>query len=201
MYAYIKGTLVSATPAQVILDVNGIGYILYIPHRVLEQLPALGHTMQLFSTFVVREFAHSLYGFISEHERDVFEVLMNITGIGPKLALSLIGHLPLPALQEAIMIQDIRTLCKVPGVGKKTAERLIVELKDKLAHLLHFDMADYALEARFDPKSQTLQDAVLALINLGYTQSVAQKAVKQSLKELNDEADLATLITLALKFI
>lgn len=200
MYAYLKGVLVSANASQVVIDVHGVGYILHIPHRLLDQLPSIGQPLQLFTAFVVREFAHSLYGFISEHERDVFDVLMNITGIGPKLALSLIGHLPLPALQESIITQDIRTLCKVPGVGKKTAERLIVELKDKLAHLLQFDMLDYALEAKVDPKNQTFRDAVLALINLGYTQSAAQKAVKQSINELNDEADLGILITVALKY-
>lgn len=201
MYAYLKGVLVSANASQVIVDINGIGYVLFIPHRVLEQLPFIGQPVQFYTTFVVREFAHSLYGFINEHERDVFEVLMNITGIGPKLALSLIGHLTLPALQEAIAVQDLRTLCKVPGVGKKTAERLIVELKDKLAHLLQFDMTDYAAVKMKDPKNQNLQDAILALINLGYTQSVAQKAVKQSLKELSEEADLAGLITMSLKYI
>lgn len=201
MYAYVKGTLVSATPSQVIIDVNGLGYILFIPLRVLEQLPSIGQTVLLFTTFVVREFAHTLYGFLQEHERDVFDVLTNITGVGPKLALSLIGHLTLPALQGAIARQDIQMLCKVPGVGKKTAERLIVELKDKLAHLLHFEMVDYAVETKPDPKNQTLQDAILALINLGYTQSVAQKAVKQSLKEMNGEVELVSLITLALKYI
>ncbi len=201
MYAYLKGVLVSATTSQVVVDIHGIGYLLFIPHRVLDQLPAIGQSVQLFTTFVVREFAHSLYGFINEYERDVFDVLMNITGIGPKLALSLIGHLTLPALQEAIAEQDLRTLCKVPGVGKKTAERLIVELKDKLAHLLHFEMADYAVATKIDPKNQNFQDAILALINLGYTQSAAQKAVKQSLQEWDEEADLAGLITLALKYI
>lgn len=201
MYAYFKGTLVSATPSQVVLDIHGVGYIVSIPHRVLEKLPSIGQSVQLFTSFVVREFAHSLYGFLSEHERDVFDVLMNITGVGPKLALSLIGHLTLPGLQEAIAAQDVKTLCKVPGVGKKTAERLIVELKDKLAHLLQFDMSDYAATTLVDPKNRTLQDAILALINLGYTQSVAHKAVKQSLKELPEEVDLVELITLALKHI
>lgn len=116
MYAYFKGTLVSATPSQVVLDIHGVGYIVSIPHRVLEKLPSIGQSVQLFTSFVVREFAHSLYGFLSEHERDVFDVLMNITGVGPKLALSLIGHLTLPGLQEAIAAQDVKTLCKVPGV-------------------------------------------------------------------------------------
>lgn len=196
MYAYLKGTLASATAAQVVVDIHGIGYIVFIPYRVIEKLPPIGGPIQLFTSFVVREFSHALYGFLNESERDVFEILTNITGIGPKLALSLIGHLTLQALQEAVVIQDLPTLCKVPGVGKKTAERLVVELKDKLSHLLHIDLED---AKPLDPKHRTLQDAILALINLGYTQSSAHKAVKQSLADLPDDPDLACLITLALK--
>lgn len=201
MFAYLKGTLAAFTTTHVIVDIQGIGYMLSTPCRVNEQLPAIGQPVQFYTTFVVREFSHALYGFLSSHERDVFEVLMNITGIGPKLALSLIGHLTLSALQDAVSTQDLSTLCRVPGVGKKTAERLVVELKDKLSHLLQFEMHDYAAASLNDPKNRALQDAILALINLGYTQSTAHKAVKQSQKELSEDADAASLITLALKYI
>lgn len=194
MISYLKGKLAEANPVQAIVDVGGIGYIVFIPHRVLEQLPSAGEPVQLHTAFIVREFSHALYGFLSAHERDVFEVLLNISGVGPKLALSLIGHMPLPALQEAISSQDVPTLCRVPGVGKKTAERLIVELKDKLSHLMTFDVSPVA-----DPKTRTMQEAIFALINLGYTQSAAHKAVKQSLKELPEGSDLPSIITLALK--
>lgn len=201
MFAYLKGNLAAFTASQAIIDIQGIGYMLSIPCRIHEQLPAIGEPVQFYTTFVVREFSHALYGFLNPHERDVFEVLMNITGIGPKLALSLIGHLTLPALQNAVAMQDLRTLCQVPGVGKKTAERLVVELKDKLSHLLQFEMSDYTAAPLTDPKNRALQDAILALINLGYTQSTAHKAVKQSQKELPEDADAANLITLALKYI
>lgn len=199
MFAYLKGTIATKTATHVIVDVNGIGYLLLVPHQLIEQLPAIGEEAKLHTSFVVREFAHTLYGFVNEHERDIFEILLNLTGVGPKLALSLIGHLPLAALQQAVLMQDVRTLCNVPGVGKKTAERLIVELKDRLANLSQFDMQEFVTNV-IDPKQALTQDAVLALINLGYTQSVAYKAVKQSMKELaEDEYDLGRLITTSLK--
>ena len=138
---------------------------------------------------------------LSSQERDIFEVLMNVTGIGPKMALSLIGHLAFSELQLAVMRQDLPTLCRVPGVGKKTAERLIVELKDKLPSIVSMDVADQSVAWTSDSKSQSVQDAMMALINLGYNQTTAQKAIKQGIKEMPDEIDLATLITVALKHV
>lgn len=200
MYAYIKGTLISTNPSQVVVENQGIGYTLLIPYRAFNQLPPLGEAIFLYTTLVIREFAHTLYGFLSAQERDVFEVLMNVTGIGPKLALSLIGHLSFSDLQIAVSSQNLPVLCKVPGVGKKTAERLIVELRDKLPSLLTSTPDQLAaIQLHADPRAQQVQDAMLALINLGYQQGVAQKALKQSLKQLPEETDLATLITTALK--
>lgn len=198
MFAYFKGTLAAIHPTYVIVEVQGIGYAMFIPCRLLGELPALGETVQFYTTFIVRESFHALYGFLNSQERDVFEVLMNVTGIGPKLALSLIGHLTFHELQSAVACQDLSTLCRVPGVGKKTAERLIVELKDKLPNLLSLTTTHFALQIS-DAQVQHAQDAVLALINLGYNQSTAQKAIKQSLKELPQTVDLALLITTALK--
>lgn len=201
MFAYLKGILVSANPSQAVLDVQGVGYLLFIPCRLLGQLPQSGEPVQFYTSFVVREFSQALYGFLSTQERDIFEVLMNVTGIGPKMALSLIGHLAFSELQLAVMRQDLPTLCRVPGVGKKTAERLIVELKDKLPSIVSMDVADQAAAWTSDPKSQSVQDAMMALINLGYNQTTAQKAIKQGIKEMPGEIDLATLITVALKHV
>lgn len=199
MFAYLKGTLVAAHPAFVIVDVQGIGYQLLTPCRLLGELPDLGQLVHFYTTFVVREFSHTLYGFLDSQERDIFEVLMNITGVGPKLALSLIGHLSFYELQTAVAQKDLATLCRVPGVGKKTAERLIVELKDKLPNLLPNDAARLAISLTQDANTQKIQDAMLALIHLGYNQNTAQKAIKQTLKDLPETADLAQLITTALK--
>ena len=199
MYAYLKGQLVAAHPSTAVVEVQGVGYTLFIPCRLLGELPELGEPVQFFTSFVVREASQALYGFLCSQERDVFEALMNVTGIGPKMALSLIGHLTFDELHRAVSSQDFPTLCRVPGVGKKTAERLVVEVKDKLPNFapLH---ANLALSVP-NSKPHHLQDAMLALINLGYNQHTAQKALKQSLKDLPETADAALLITTALKHI
>jgi Holliday junction DNA helicase RuvA len=199
MFAYLKGTLMAATPSQAVVEVQGIGYLVFIPCSVLGELPQIGEKIQFYTSLVIREFSHALYGFLSSQERDIFEVLLNVTGIGPKLALSLIGHLPLQSLRSAIHHQDLPTLCRVPGVGKKTAERLVIELRDKLPNLMPTDPSEFAIQHVQDPRIQQINDAMLALINLGYNQSTAQKAIKKSLKELPEGVDLAILITTALK--
>lgn len=199
MFAYLKGCLVAANPSSVVVDVQGIGYALSTPNRLFGELPELGQQVQFFTSFVVRESSQALYGFLHAQERDLFEVLMNITGIGPKLALALIGHLTFDQLHTAIVSQDFPTLCRVPGVGRKTAERLVLELKDKLAHLAPLQAS--LSVAIPHAKPQHIQDAMNALINLGYHQSIAQKALRLSLKELPDTTDLPLLITTALKHI
>ena len=201
MISYVKGTLAVVHPTFVVVDVQGIGYHLFIPCRLMSELPPIGQTIQLHTTFVVREVSQALYGFLSSHERDVFEVLMNVSGIGPKLALSLIGHLTFQEMQEAVAEKDLSTLCKVPGVGKKTAERLIVELKDKFSGMLLSTHPSHFMVSWPDQKNQHIQDAMLALVNLGYNQNIAQKAIKQSLNDLPEDSDLALLITAALKYI
>jgi Holliday junction DNA helicase RuvA len=198
MFDYIKGTLVAATPAQATVEVQGVGYAIFIPCHTFGRLPQLGEKLQLHTLFIVREFSHALYGFLTVDERDLFGVLMNVSGIGPKLALSLIGHLSLDGLQGAIANCDLPSLCKVPGVGKKTAERLIVELKDKVAHM------GWSAPSMKGPQTkptrlQFVHDAVQALVNLGYSQNVAQKAIQKSLKDLPESVDLATLITTGLR--
>lgn len=200
MFTYIKGLLVASTPSNAVVDINGIGYVVLTHFKIAEGLPAIGDPVQFYTTFVVREFSHSLYGFLDTQERDIFEVLMNITGIGPKLALSLIGHLSFHELQIAVSNHDLTTLCRVPGVGKKTAERLIVELKDKLPALSHIGKSSLSAQTLENTQSNQARDAMLALINLGYNQNIAQKAIKQSLKEFPEENDLGSLIKRALKY-
>ena len=202
MFAYLKGVLVNANHLQAVVEVNGVGYQVLISCRGYAQLPAIGEAVQFHTSFVVREFSQTLYGFTSMQEREIFEILINVTGIGPKMGLSLVGHLSLPELHSAIKRHDLPALCRVPGVGKKTAERLIVELKDKLSsmNLLNAGEPDGS-QAMSDPKTQSVQDAMLALINLGYNQHTAQKAIKQGLKELPGEIDTSCLITTALRHV
>lgn len=199
MIAFIKGFLVQLSPVSIVIECNGVGYKLYIPPTVFSRLPALQQEVLIHTSFVIREMSQTLYGFLSIQERDLFEILMGINGIGPKLALSIIGHLPLDDLNRAITTHDISTLCKVPGIGKKTAERLIIEMRDKLSPLLPPDPSDIGIQMFSNFHSHKMEDAIRALINLGYNQISAQKAIKKTLNELSGDIDLGTLITVALK--
>lgn len=199
MYAYIKGELVALTPSTVTLEANGMGYQISIPANVFSKLPQIGNKVLLHTSFVVRELSHTLYGFLSQQERDLFELFMSVTGIGPKLALSLVGHMPIHNLQHAISNHEIATICKIPGIGKKTAERLIIELRDKFGAISFERGSEKAFVSASDPKTQKISDAMGALINLGYNQSTAQRAIKKTLQESSEEIDLATLITATLK--
>lgn len=197
MYAFISGTLNHISPIKIVIDVNGVGYLIHIPPNVYEKLPAIGEKVTIYTSFIVRELAHTLYGFNTPAERDCFETLLDVTGVGPKMALSLIGHLPPPRLQEALHNQDLARICKVPGIGKKTAQRLIIELQDKLTLGALPNPSEWAV--KLEPKNQTIRDAMSALINLGYNQSAAEKVLKRILDNGGEKLELAALITAALK--
>jgi Holliday junction DNA helicase RuvA len=201
MIAYIKGVLTEATITNVILDVQGIGYKIYIPVNLHSKLPLLQEGVLLYTSFIIRENSQTLYGFLSAHERELFDALQNVTGIGPKLALCIIGHITAINLQRAISNHDIATLSKIPGIGKKTAERLIIEMRDKLNALFpNQEFADYATQLPADAQTLKINDAMSALISLGYNQGMAQKAIKKTLKDMDEERlDLSTLITAALQ--
>lgn len=200
MFAYIKGILAHASPSNVVIEAGGVGYKIFIPASMFSRLPHLGTELSLHTSFVVREQAQTLYGFLTTHERDFFEALMGVTGIGPKIALALIGHMPLNELQQAISMEDTATLCRVPGIGKKGAERLIIEMRDKVAIHAH-NPGDFAIHSHCDPRAQTVNDAMSALINLGYTQATAQKAIKKTLKDIPEGIDVSALIATALKHV
>jgi len=193
MIEYIKGTLTDSSPSHAVLETHGIGYKVSIPLSNYSKLPQQGKEMVLYVSTVIREDAHKSYGFTTRIERDFFEKLIDVSGIGPKTALALIGHMELSDLQFAIAQSNITLLSKVPGIGKKTAERLVVELKDKTAKI-----SEIALSVPTG-KKDLFSDALGALINLGYHPLQAQKAVKQILAESEKEPDLASLITSALR--
>jgi Holliday junction DNA helicase RuvA len=193
MYESIKGTLIDKTPVKAVVETGGIGYRLAIPLSAYSKLPVLEKAVQFFLSQVVREDSHTLYAFLSREERDLFEVLITISGIGPKTALAIIGHMELAAFQRAVAAADVRILSKIPGIGKKTAERLVIDMrdkfkggkKDKLAPLSHAD--------------GLIGDAVSALLHLGYNPVDAQKAVQSAIEEKKDETDLGKIITAALQ--
>jgi len=197
MYEYLKGTLVETSLSKAVVDVQGIGYILLIPFNNFSKLPPLGSSTSFYLSFVVREDSQKLYGFLTRQERDLFESLLDVSGIGPKTALCLVGHMEIRDLQAAIGHGNTQLICKIPGIGKKTAERLVVEMRDKVKK---------GMESSSDtfPQSEnkgTAADAVSALMNLGYNSSQAQKAIKAAMNKFEGEPELAKLITAALRCI
>jgi holliday junction DNA helicase RuvA len=199
MFEYIKGTLALSSPSFVAVDVHGVGYRLHIPVNNYAKLPALHAQVLFYISFVVREDAQKLFGFLTQQERDLFEHLNEISGIGPKTALALIGHMEMQDLQSAIASGNIQRVCKIPGIGKKTAERLIVEMRDKIFKICGKEMGSASPGIQETGK---IGDAISALVNLGYNASVAQKAVESALKAAhNREPELALLITSALRYI
>lgn len=200
MYEYIKGTLIEATPSKAIIEAGGLGFSLLIPFSHFSKLPALGTPLTLFVSFVVREDAHRLFGFLTRRERDLFENLIEVSGIGPKIALCLIGHMDISDLQVAISQGNIPLICKIPGIGKKTAERLVVEMRDKLKKEGIASASLYPLESAGESQG-VIADAISALMNLGYNNAQAQKAIKTALSKTEEKPELATLITAALRAI
>jgi len=186
MYEFFRGKLAEKGPNHVVLDVQGVGYKLFIPLNAHVLLPDLKKEVFFYACCVVREDAHTLYGFLKKEEKDLFELLLSVSGIGPKSALALIGHLDLSTFYQALQTQNVAWIAKTPGIGKKTAERLIIELKDKV-------------KTNLNSKSGVVSDAIGALLHLGYNLSVAQKAVENAYKEKNSPEDLGLLITEALK--
>lgn len=198
MYAYLKGTLTELTTSYAVLETKQIGFQVALSNYTSSRLPAIGEEVKLFTAFVIRENSQALYGFLTSAEKHLFETLLDVSGIGPKIALSLCGHLPPEELLGAIARNDIPLLTKVPGIGKKTAERLVLDLRDRTAALLTHSPLNYQIALTQDPKTS---DALSALVNLGYSQTAAQNALSKTLKESPEPLSLSALITTALKYV
>jgi Holliday junction DNA helicase RuvA len=198
MFEYIKGTLTESTPNKVTLETHGVGYLLFIPLNNFAKLPSLGTALILYVSTVIREESHKNYGFLTREERNLFESLIDVSGIGPKTGLALLGHLEINDLQFAISQGNATLLSKIPGIGKKTAERLIVEMRDKV-NKLGDKLPSHPLSQ--SGEQGVIADAISALIHLGYNPAQAQKAVKSSLPKNDQEPQLAQLITAALRCI
>jgi Holliday junction DNA helicase RuvA len=182
MIAFLDGELVEALPTQVVISVNGVGYLVQIPLSSFDQLPGAGSRVRLLTHLVVREDAHLLFGFATAAERDLFRLLMqHVSGVGPKLALAVLSGMSVSGFKSAVVHGDVAALAKVSGLGKKTAERIILELKDKVGVAAAWEAA---AAGRSDDQAR-INDAVLALISLGFKQVEAQKAVKEVLSRGN----------------
>ncbi len=195
MFEFIRGALAAASTTCAVVETNGVGYKIFLPPNTYPRLPQKGHALLLYVSFVVRENLQNLYGFLAAEERDLFELLLTISGVGPKTALGITGSLSLADLHNAILRNDLRSLTKVPGVGKKTAERLIMEIRDKIGALAPA-LSREPLPA--GPKG-LWQDALAALANLGFNHVTAQKALQEALAEAEGEVDLSTLVSMALR--
>ena len=178
MIGRLSGKLIEKQPPQIIVDVQGLGYELDVPMSTFYNLPGLGETITLFTHLVVREDAHLLYGFGSDDERRAFRQLLKISGVGPKLALSVLSGLSVADLAQTVAMQETGRLTKIPGVGKKTAERLVLELRDKLDHV------SSVAGSSTTPKANS-GDVLNALLALGYNEREAQWALKQIPNDLN----------------
>jgi Holliday junction DNA helicase RuvA len=186
MIGRLTGTLAEKSPPQLLIDVNGVGYEVDVPMSSFYNLPGLGERVTLLTHFIVREDAQILFGFLTHDERQTFRQLIKITGVGPRMALSLLSGLSVGELAQAVARQETARLIKVPGIGKKTAERLLLELKGKLAN---------ALVSPATVASDAQADILQALIALGYSDREAAAA----LKSLPPDASVSEGIKLALK--
>jgi Holliday junction DNA helicase RuvA len=197
MITSISGTLVSATPLTAVIETGGLGYEVNIPVTTAERLPSPGQQVKLHTLAVYREDSQTLYGFATDEERDFFRLLVEkVTGVGPKMALSVLSKLSLPSLKGAIAAGDVALLAKCPGIGKKTAERLVMELRDKVNPA---DLGQIApTKGVTAPGENKIRDAVLALTALGYKSADADKSVRQAWVALGSEASTEALIKKAL---
>ncbi len=186
MIGSLRGKLISRRPDNLIVEVNGIGYQVNVPLSILSNLPEEGSNVFLNIYTHVREDALQLYGFSTEEEKKIFTVLLSITGIGPKMALNILSGISHSDFLTAIEKEDVALLCRIPGLGKKTAHRLILELKEKLP-------------SAEKPKDRVFEDTLSALVNLGYKKSVAQECLEAAYKK--GTRDIESLIKESLKYL
>lgn len=197
MIAQLQGKLVDATPTQIVVDCNGVGYAVFIPLSSYNKLPAKGGniTILTYHHVIPREGTQQLFGFMTREEREMFQLLINVTGIGPKLALNILSGSALTTLRSMIASGDAKSLAALPGIGKKTSERLVVELREKVGPAT--ELAARGREAT--PQERKVSDAVLALVALGLKQAEAHHAVLATLEKLGPDVALEELVRNALR--
>lgn len=198
MITFVHGKLVEALPTQVTVDVHGVGYEVLIPLSSSGKLPALGSDVKLLTHMAVREDAHVLYGFMTAQERELFRLLIHtVSGIGPRTALNILSGMNVTAFRGAVANGDVKALSQISGVGKKTAERIVVELRDKVGAVGAWEAssAKHGLSAA----DQKINDAVLALMALGFKQNEAHDSVRAALAMLGPQAGIEDLVRASLK--
>ncbi len=197
MIAYLQGRLAQALPTQVVVDVDGVGYEVFIPLSSFDKLPQPDSEIKLLTHLSIRDDAHILYGFMTDGERDLFRLLIrHVSGIGPKIALNVLSGTTTASLRSAVANGDVKALSRINGVGKKTAERIVVELKDKLGEEIARE-GDGATPELSDDE-QKMADAVSALIALGSKPKEAQEAVRNALIMLGPDRPVDEIVRAAL---
>jgi holliday junction DNA helicase RuvA len=205
MIEYLQGVLVSKSPGHAVILVQGVGYGADITLAAEHGLPAIGQPTELFTYLYVQEGIFRLYGFAAPYERELFEIFISTSGIGPKTALVILSSLPVAEFARAILNSDLRVLTKIPGIGKKTAERLTIELRDKMPAFAAIQgdapnaISADGLSGATGPASSRQQDAIAALIELGCRQPVAERAVFKATEILGNDAAVPKLVREALK--
>lgn len=198
MISFLQGKLVDALPTSVTVNVNGVGYDVLIPLSSFDKLPQPGGDVTILTHLVVREDAHVLYGFMTVPERELFRMLINnVSGIGPKTALNVLSGMNAVTFRGAVASGDVKSLSQISGVGKKTAERIVVELRDKVGAAGAWEATSAARSlSAFDQK---VNDAVLALMALGFKQPEAHESVRAAQAMLGEKAGVEELVRAALK--
>ena len=196
MIAHLSGKLLSKQPNQVIVDVNGVGYEVHVPLSTFYELGETGSPVQLRIYTHVREDTIALFGFKSANEKLMFEQVTSISGIGPKLGITILSGMPVDELVAAIRQSNLARLTSIPGIGKKTAERLVVELRDKLAKVVAVPADE---QTATHGVSQPQEDVISALVNLGYAKASAEKAVQTVVSTSKTEPAFEELLRTALR--
>lgn len=198
MISFLHGKLTDALPTQVVVDVHGVGYEVLIPLSSFDKLPPVGSDVKLLTQLVVREDAHILYGFATAPERELFRLLVNsVSGIGPKTALNILSGMNAITFRGAVANSDVKALSQISGVGKKTAERIVVELRDKIGAAGAWEAS--SASRSLAPADQKINDAVLALMALGLKQVEAHDAVRAAQAVLGVEVPTEALVRAVLK--
>ena len=192
MIVFLDGVLAEKEPTRVVVDVGGVGYEAAIPLSSYDRLPAVGQRVRILTVPVVREDAHLLFGFMTAEERELFLLLTSVNGIGPKLGLAVLSGLSVRDLKAAIAAGDVKRLSGISGIGKKTAERLVLEMRDKLGK---GDLAEALTADRAaGPAEAKLRDAYLALVSLGYKPADAQRMVKDVAVQMAPDSSLEDVL-------
>lgn len=199
MLSYVRGELVAIEEDKVIVDVNGVGFGVFMPAQSMNYLPMLGEEVKLHTYMNVREDALQLYGFLTRDDLKVFKLLIGVSGIGPKGGLSILSQMSPDDLRFAVMANDAKTIAKAPGIGKKTAEKLIIELKDKLdiEDVLNKNVEDSTVSISTSASNEVQAEAIQALVALGYGSTEATKAVKKV--SIDEDTTVEEVLKIALK--